>query len=128
MAEAVSNLGSRVRVDRLDRLEFRVVAIPVGVEADAPAAGPRHADPVVGQGSGREVRQDDHVVARSALEPAVIGEDALLLVQVVDDDVRSAQAATHVDDVPAEADEVAVELQQARVPVPKAPVDPFLVA
>src|SRR5438132_957339 len=75
LKEPVLANGLGIGVVRVDGLELRVIAVPVAVEAHTPSTRPGHADPVDRIGDGREVRGDDDVVARTALEPAVPGED-----------------------------------------------------
>src|SRR5439155_24915304 len=102
LGRTVVRLRFAVGVERVDRLELRVVPIPVGVEPHPPATGTRDADVLTGIRLRREVGQDDDVVPRTTLQPAVPAEHAAARVDVMDRDVRAAQAAGHVEGVPAE--------------------------
>src|SRR2546423_1606401 len=79
MGHSVPLLVRRHRVVRRRSGEIRAVALPIAVESQSPQATARGADRVTVEWPGREIHDDDNVIARAALIPTVKGDDLVVL-------------------------------------------------
>ena len=90
--------------------EGGVVALPIAVESYLPNAVAGESDGVGGPGTVREIDDHDDVVAGPALRPTVEGQDLVGVVDMEDIPLVPAQTGGDPVQVPAEADEIAVEV------------------
>ena len=104
-------------------LKVVAVALPIAVEAELPGPCGREADDVAILRLVEKVGDDHDVVRRSALVPAVKGDDLAFVVQVIDLGELPAEAAREAVAVEPQPDEVAVQPNDAVKLVALIPVD-----
>ena len=74
-----------------------------------PRTGAWKADSVISVSARTEVEYYHDIVAMTAIMPAVVGNDLILVVDMEDVDVLTAEASGVVEPVAAKSDEVAIE-------------------
>ena len=95
--------------------EIRAIATPITIEADFPKSGFWKADIVVVVIPVGHVGDYNHVVARPAIFPAMEGDDFIVVVEVVDVHVLAAKTTGVVEPIPAQADQIAVQIENAPI-------------
>jgi hypothetical protein len=104
-------------------LKVVVVALPIAVETELPGPLGRKADNVAILGLVEKIGDDHHVVRRSALVPAVKGDDLAFVMHVIDLGELPAEAARKTTAVEPQPDEVVVQPNDAVELVPLIPIN-----
>src|SRR5258708_12373670 len=93
--------------------EIRAIAVPITIESHAPAPAPRKSYGVAAIRLMGKIQHDDHIVASAALIPSMKGEYFSGIIDMKDIRVLSPQSARIVKPVPAQVDQVSLQLDDA---------------
>ena len=95
--------------------EIRAITIPSTIETDFPQSGFWKADIVVVVTPVGHIGDYNHVVARTAIFPAMESDNFFVVVEVVDVHVPAAKTTGVVEPIPAQADQIAVQIENALI-------------
>src|SRR5579885_1303691 len=103
--------------------ETGIIAVPIAVKAHQPMAASRETDPVRRISAVSEIEHDDHIIAVTSLIPAVKRNHVIDVVDVMNVNVLSPEAARIVKPVAPKMNEIAVKLNDPRKGVGMGPIE-----